>query len=490
MKHTRQFFALLLALVLTLGLCVTAFADGETTGSITISRAKGDTKEKELSYTLYRIFDIESYDDTAKAYAYKIADGWADFFETGAGKTYIQKLDNDYVTWTADTTNDGTAVKAFAEAAIAYAEATPVASAATGAIAENQASTTINNLPLGYYLIDSSLGSLCALTPTKPNANVVEKNSHPTIDKVVFEGNATGKTNDGAVGDTVTFQVTVNVTEGASGYVVHDSMGEGLALGTVTVKKGETELTADTDYTLTTTNADGCTFELALHDDKISVRDTVVVTYTATITADAVKHPEGVVNEAELEYGDGNRTTRQPTRTYTWELDVFKFTKNGEDEKPLAGAQFLLYKEETGENQSTIKKYASFDANKVFSDWKNTKEEATALTSDEDGKINVKGLDAGTYYLEETAAPKGYNKLKDPVRVVISSEERNDARTHTVTYGAEKTTAGDSGVKVENKTGTELPSTGGIGTTIFYVLGSAMALGAVILLVTKKRMAA
>ena len=168
------------------------------------------------------------------------------------------------------------------------------------------------------------------------------------------------------------------------------------------------------------------------------------------------------------------------TRTYTWQVDVFKYTKNGEKEVALKDAEFILYRE-----TSEGKEYAVV-ANGKLTGWTKNEGDATKLVTPANGKFSIAGLDAGTYYLKETKAPAGYNLLKDPIKVVITAsiDETTHAGTATITYN--ETYTGE--VKVENNTGTELPSTGGMGTTIFYVLGGVLMAGAFVLLVVRKRM--
>lgn len=168
-------------------------------------------------------------------------------------------------------------------------------------------------------------------------------------------------------------------------------------------------------------------------------------------------------------------------------MKVIKFTKKNNEEVKLKDAQFVLYR-----LNGTTKEYVAADSSNKVTGWtentydSNLTPKATVFTTPENGTFTISGLDAGTYYLEEIKAPAGYNMLKEPIEIVITAsiDQTTGVGTATVTYN--RTSTGD--VKVENQTGTELPSTGGIGTTIFYIVGSLLAVGAVILLVTKKRM--
>ena len=135
---------------------------------------------------------------------------------------------------------------------------------------------------------------------------------------------------------------------------------------------------------------------------------------------------------------------------------------------------------ETGANTSIYK----------LTGWTAKAAEANKVKTPADGNITFEGLDSGTYYLEETTAPVGYNKLPDPITVVIDRDTLPTVASQTISYTVKygDTTADDHVVRVENKAGTVLPSTGGIGTTLFYVIGGGLMVAAIVLLVTKKRM--
>lgn len=171
-------------------------------------------------------------------------------------------------------------------------------------------------------------------------------------------------------------------------------------------------------------------------------------------------------------------TPKDETITYTWDMKVIKYTKNGEEEVVLSGATFKLSYDEKGED---ILKFHALGNNEyeVCADADCEKEHVTEITTDETGTFHIEGLDSGTYYLIETAAPAGYNKLANPMKVVISGAvtDEDDKLTYTTIEA-----------KVENKAGTELPSTGGMGTTIFYIAGGVLVVAAAVLLITKKRM--
>lgn len=480
MKYIKRTLALLLAVVLVLALSISAFAV-DTNGSI-----KVDNAVVNKTYTLYRIFDLDSHNTDYSAINYKVSAKWANFFVTGAaGLNYVTIDDMGYVTW-----KDGANAADFAAAAIAYAtKANGIANdgqqKATSSIVE------FTNLPLGYYLVQSDLGALCSLDTTMPDVEIQEKNSKPTAKKEVEEdstGNY-GDHNDADIGQKVNFRTTINVVDGdPKNYVLHDKMSEGLTFDATSVKVaiGDTSLTEGTDYTLVSPGLDnGCTFEVRFADGKLKPNDVVTVTYSAKVNENAVVGGTGNPNEIHLSYGNDSSTSTTPseTRTYVWEFDVLKYTMKEGTQTPLAGAQFKLYKEVNG-----TKNYVIVDANNKVTGWTDKKDEGSLFETPASGKFEIIGLDADTYYLEEIQAPAGYNMLKDPVRVVITAtiDQTTKVGTATVTYGNGATGT----VEIENNTGTELPSTGGVGTTIFYVIGGLLMAVAVVLLVTKKKMSA
>ena len=221
---------------------------------------------------------------------------------------------------------------------------------------------------------------------------------------------------------------------------------------------------------------------------------TIVVEYTATLNEKALKK-DVETNKAYLEYtnnpsgagtGEPGKTPEVPVYVYDFDLTVDKFdgTKNetvNEDSKRLQGATFILYKVEDG---NTLY-YVQDGATKAVT-WNENKDKATKFTTNENGKATFEGLEEGTYYLEETKAPDGYNKLKKDVEVVITATYKENGELVNSSAASVHNGQYIQVQSIANKAGAVLPSTGGIGTTIFYVLGSIMALGAAVLLIAKK----
>lgn len=473
MKHVKRIANLALALVLVLALSAGVFAADEK-GSITI-----DNAVMGQSYTIYRILELESYNTADKAYSYKSTAAWSEFVNGSDVKdVYLKVNELGYVTWV-----EGADEAAFAKLVQQYAAAHAEKVGNQGTQEAKSTTVKFENLELGYYLVDSTLGTLCSLNTTQPDVTIKEKNGAPTNEKTVEEDStgAYGKVNDADIGQTVNFKSTITAQAGAENYVFHDTMSDGLTYGSVTGITLNGNAVEASSYTVKTSGlTDGCTFEIRFEQsfcNTLKADDKIVISYTATVNENAVIGNAGNPNESRLEYGQSGKTTTTPpstTTTYTWELKVFKYTMNGENEKALDGAVFTLSKSADGANPIALVS----EGNTVYRVAKEGESNTvTEITTDTTGKFTIKGLDSDAYYLTEKTAPAGYNTLKEPVEVVINDKGE-------VTYN--KTSTGE--VKVLNQTGAELPSTGGMGTTVFYVLGSALVLGAAVVLVTRKRM--
>ena len=322
------------------------------------------------------------------------------------------------------------------------------------------------------------------------------------MDKEVQEASAN-------IGDTVHYTVTITAQAGAENYILHDTMSKGLTFNndvTVVHKRGDVEiagLTVGKDYIVTPDSGEvegngSETFTVEFSNEyasSLEPGDTLVVTYTATINKDA----EVVLtetNEAKLTYGDNNETTSDKTETKNFSIPVYKFGVEGGNNTGLAGAEFVLTKEsydsvDEAKGNAMAFKNAEGDVYFYNSDLTNIGEPArvTNIKTPDTGKFILKGLAAGTYYLWETKAPDGYNQLKEAVTIVIANNGDITVDGKTFTPAQDLTVDGseDSMVQVENKSGVNLPSTGGIGTTIFYIVGGVLVVGAAILLIAKKR---
>lgn len=467
MKKTfKKLFAALLAAALVLAMAVPAFAvTNATKGSITISNTV-----KDETYTIYRMFKLDSYNAESNTYSYTVESDWEGFFKTGAGGNYITLDGQNHPTWTAADENDSTTVAAFAKAALAWAKQKGIQSAGTQE--GNGSSITFSNLDLGYYLVDSSLGALCGLNTTNPDATIKEKNEKPEIKKEVqTSAGDWGSENNAKIGDIVEYKVEIKVADGAQKYTVTDTMSKGLTFNNSSLKVTANDAVT-TDYTLTPTT-NGFTLELPeSYVSTLTKGTTIIVTYNATLNKDAVIDGDGNTNEVKLGYGNHQNTVPSKVTTKSYQFDLVKV--DGTTNKLLDGAEFELADGNTKLSfvKDTAGNYRVAAAGE---------DGATTTITVKNGKVNIYGLAGKTYTLTETKAPDGYNKL-------VTSETVNLAdgsKTHATIVGS---VYKDGGVVVENHAGTVLPSTGGMGTTLFYVIGGGLMVAAVVLLVTKKRM--
>ena len=482
----KKLISLIVAIVLIASLASVAFAAGET-GTITINGITEDNV-----YELYKLLDLDSYNAAEHTYSYVLVTEWTEFFTTGAGKDYVTITDGKYVTWHGDD-SDAT-VAAFAKLALAYAKEkgiSPVKSSSVAGDCEvvpiegNKKAMKFTGLSLGYYLVDSTMGALCGLTTTNPNASINAKNGAPTIEKHVMEDDngQWGSHNTADIGETVNFRATITVHDGAQNYVMHDKMSAGLTFlqvdKIVHVKPvaggAPQETVASTSYytVVQTGLGDDCSFEVRFNQsfcDHLETGDYVVVYYSAKVNADAVSGNENT-NEVWLEFGDDHYTTHDSTVTKTFGFDL---VKTDDQKELLNGATFRIYDAATGGNEIPMVK----GSDGVY-------RHAEAGVPGEDivvtgGKVRVEGLDNGIYYLEEIDAPDGYNKLTARHKFTIS-DGNLDAIFSDGKYSS-------SGVHVVNKTGNILPETGGMGTMLFITFRTLVVLGTGVLLVTKKRM--
>ena len=484
MKRVKRVLALLAALALVLAMAVPAWAE-ENKGSITVQNAKENEE-----YKIYRIFDLESY--SGNSYSYKMSTKWsnAGFATDSAFTSYFETV-NGYIKPKAEFTDETAAT--FAKNALAFAKKNNIED--DGHQTAGNAGVSFSSLSLGYYLLDTSLGTLCSLDTTNPAAILREKNDSPTIEKKVKENDNWDTESNAKIGDRVEYQVTIHAKKGAENYVLTDTMDNGLTFNNdIVVKAGTNNLELDKDYTVKT---DGIkdTFELTFtktYLDSLTENTTdIVVTYSATINEKAVVAGAANKNTAKLKYGNNSETVPSQTNTYTYKFDLVKI--DGTTKKLLSNVEFKLYEAATGsvdgeyvvsgEPIQFVKKGNTY---RVAKDATVEGVTDTIVTKDS-GKVTIEGLDKKTYYLSETKPLDGYNKPNGAFSVDLTSGNL----VTTATIGKEtvvKKTDAQNAIVIENNTGAVLPSTGGMGTTVFYVVGGGLMAVAVVLLVTKKRM--
>jgi len=498
MKHARKLASLLLALVMVFALAVTAFAQDVTvtggTGSITISNAaKGET------YAIYKLFDATvSADKTSIAYTGTVPGSLSDYFTADA---------NGYISATeaaknGESMSDGlrNALKAWTETAIAASTATSDGSA-----------LKFNGLLLGYYVVTTSQGEqLISVDSTMKDVTIVDKNSSTPKD---LHKNA--DVDDVSIGNTVTYTVSFKTSNyyGAGteakeivSYTIEDTLPEFLKDVTVTSiivdNDGKSDTTDDQKDVTDQFNANKKIVIDWYNDaDKSFLYNngaTITITYTAVVTEKAAIDGKGNTNNVTVTWTtkDGNQPDPGKLETnetiFTYAIALKKVNNKG---VALPGAvfEFPFYVQST----------ADTDGAYIYAGTKAAEGLTNQIKTPDSGVIVVKGVASGSYPITEFKAPAGYNKLTAPV--TVQAAKTGETTTHTTVYLDEngevtKETTNATEVKVDianiaatavvvvNKAGTELPSTGGMGTTVFYVLGAVLVLGAVVLLVTKKRM--
>lgn len=526
MKLIKKIAAIMFAFMMVFSLSTNAKAV-ETTGQITINNAiNGQT------YKVYRILDLDGYeadtpstDSDTGIYSYKPNGNWVNFLKDKTAKggfDYIEIDENDYARWKGDD-NDSRRAE-FAKRALAWAKEhandvdTSTKIDSVNSLPASGNTVEFTGLDLGYYLVDSSVGALCSLTTTNPTISVNEKNEKPVLEKRVntFAGMYNYCSNNDLVkyttanyGDIVHFTITIKNLKGAENLVLKDTMDEGLDLYqynnnfTVSmnlVNKDKVDegidpndttniirMTENNDYTLTTTKVENKdSFNVSFTEEgykKIESNPNYIlrISYSAVVNKNANINN---TNTAELTYGDNN-TTQDQAYVGSLNIPVLKYTEHGGTVKNLPDAQFGLYKEQTCKN--VLKFTKDTTTNSYNYDTKG--DVTTTLTSDENGKIQINGLAKGTYYLKEIKAPKGYNLLKNPIKVTIEPvvDASKKITSEKITVEKNGTTEEVNEVKVLNNTGKLLPSTGGMGTTLIYLIGGALVLGSGIVLANKKR---
>lgn len=479
----KKIIAIVITIIMSLTLVVPVMAAPGDEGSVTINGISTNS-----TYELYKLLELESYNVTSGAYSYKVNSAWNAFFATAEAQNYIVIDGAGYVTWKAAEDDD--TIAAFAKIALAYAKDNSIApvksSKNPGDFVVAGDSGKFSGLELGYYLVDSTVGALCGLTTTNPDAYIVAKNVIPTIDKQVEEDltHQWGDVCTADIGQVINFRVTINVHAGAENYVLYDKFPTGLTFQGIStidhIKSGgiSSSLTLDTDYTIETGAGlpDGASMSIRFSKnfcDSLDTNDKVIVYYTAMLNRNAVIAGAGNVNTAWLTFGEGNKSAEDFTTTYTYAIDI---VKTDSQNTLIDGAEFKIYDALTGGSEVKV---VLMDDGVTYRRARDDESGISIVVKD--GKVRVVGFDNGIYYLEETVAPSGYNKLTSRHKFTIS-----DANLDSVfTDGIYST---GSGVQVINKTGSMLPETGGLGTTLFIVVGGMAVLCAGVLLFAKKRM--
>lgn len=465
MTHVKSLLGgFILAIALALCMSGVAFAEG----SITVENAQDGG-----SYKAYKILDLESYDSSSEAYSYIVASGWENFVNApGAGSEYLE-VKNGYVSWTKEDTDENKAK--FIAAALEFASANSIDP--TGVSEVDGGNIVIKDLPLGYYVVSSTTGTLCNLTTAIPDATFKDKNSAPGLEKFVEEDSSKQfvEKNTADVIDVISYKTVITAGKGAQGYKLTEVLPKGLELveGSVKVFMGNAA-DPDTSYVPNTSTGE---FSIDFADAELEENETITVTFEAQFASTGgyeVGNP-GNIATATLQYGNGTgddqMSVSKQTTTRTFALAIFKYTDKDGVESPLSGATFIL--------KNADGKYAKFTGERLVNWVDSADDEATRFTSGAYGTVSVSGFDDDTYTLEEVAAPQGYNKLAEERSITLLE--------NTGVLGEAGKMDGKNQLKVLNNTGSLLPSTGGMGTIAFTVVGLILIVGAGALLVSKLR---
>lgn len=490
MKSIKRIIALLLTAVMTMTMSVTAFAV-DSSCSLTVNVNKGqDLKEQTIN--LYKLFDVTTSQSGNKTnYAYTVNDTYK---ETLAATLELDGTATNEALVNKVSKLDTGAVQKFANDFTATALTEKLGATETsGKIGTSKNSYEFKNLKPGYYLVYVTGGKeIQSSLVTVDGTNEVKlKTESPSITK-------TANTDTVSIGQVVKYTVTGSVpdTTGYSEYVykIHDTLSNGLDFvndknGTatsegkvnVTVAFKEAGVTAGgttpTTATLDTTNKTmSLDLSVWVRANQTNKGKEFTVTYYAKVNNKAVVTEK---NSATLEYGNnpGDTTTTTPSeaKTPTYSLDINKIKT--ESKEKLEGAKFSLYTSETdAKNGTNPIKVTGSNGNYVVDPTSTTTEfESVASIGDKGYNLHVNGLAEGTYYLVETKAPDGFNKLTAPIVVKITKSTDTDVNNWTISKDGE--VENDKIIDVENSTGSLLPSTGGMGTIAFTVVAALLVLG-------------
>ena len=509
----KKVFAAAAAIATVFGLAATTVATANAADNATLTVSTTDAKFAGKTVNAYKMFSATVSGD-GKAVSYTLTDEWKPFFKNSVGLTGVTDENvndkaNDYVSKL--TGND---LVAFATKASNWAQTTTnhITANATATVSKNAATdgkytATFTGLDYGYYVVAvpgatlaNASGQYATLVSVgSANVNASIKGDLPTVDKKV-QVDGTGKdATDAKIGDTLTFTLTSTIPD-MSAYNTYtfnfkDTLSKGLTFGQVnSVKVGDTTLTKDTDYTVSTSkdSQNNTLLTVAMKDFKTKQQANagkkITVTYTATLNKDAVVGGHGNTNSATIQYSNnpstGGTGESEPSkvRVFTYGFTVDKYTGDEytDGAARLAGAKFTLAPK-NGAPMSFVQVNAgSATANAVYRVAKADDTGATTIiTTPQSGKVDFQGLKNGEYTLTETEAPAGYNKLASAIGVKVEGQNNGTDTTNatvTITYNNDNgndynQTASNGVIPVQNKSGAILPGTGGMGTIAFTVIG-------------------
>lgn len=506
MKRIKKLAAAMLTAIMMMTMTVTAFAAGTHTLTVNVKDGQ-DLKGQTIN--LYKLFDVitsTSGSDTNYAYTVNTAEGYKDaLVNVLDGKVKANSKDEDFAKAVLDLGKDNTTeVQNFANKFTSYALTNSLAATATsGKIQESKQSHPFEGLDAGYYLVYVTGGKeiqSSLVTVDKNTTTVNLKTEAPSITKKADKETV-------EIGQVVTYTVKGSIpdTTGYAEYVykIHDVLSTGLDFvndvdgaaltgNTVNVKIAFTDgvdaSTAPTTAVLSGTGNRTMALDLSawVKDNQTNKGKAFTVTYYAKVNKDAVVTEK---NKAQLEYGNkpGETTTTTPSeaKTPTYPLDINKIKKGANPEEKLAGAKFKLYRNETDaktdKNAITV---SGSKGNYVVDPTSTTEFESVKSIEGKGYNLHLNGLAAGTYYLVETKAPDGFNKLANPIKVTIAKTSDTEW-----TISKNDTKEEDKIIDIENSTGSLLPSTGGAGVIVFAGVAILLVFGVVVSFIRDKRKA-
>lgn len=511
----KKVFAAAAAIATVFGLAATTVATANAADNATLTVSTTDAKFAGKTVNAYKMFSATvSGKGDSKAVSYTLTDEWKLFFTkttldglTGVTNENVNDKANGYVSQL-----KGSALLTFATKASNWAqtEANKNMAKATTTVSNNltdgKYTATFTGLDYGYYVVavqgatlantSNEYATLVSVDSTNVNANI--KGDLPTVVKKV-QVDGTGKdATDAKIGDSLTFTLTSTIPD-MSAYNTYtfnfkDTLSKGLTFGQVnSVKVGDTTLTKDTDYTVSTSEGSdkNTLLTVTMNDFKnkqqANAGKKITVTYTATLNENAVVGGAGNTNSAKIQYSNDPSTNgtgeSEPSkvRVFTYGFTVDKYTGDKYDNAAtrLAGAEFTLAPK-NGTAISFVQVTAgSATANAVYRVAKAGETGTTTITTPANGKVVFQGLENGEYTLTETKAPAGYNKLASAIGVKVNGQNNGTDTTDatvTITYNNDNgssynQTASNGVIPVQNKSGAILPGTGGMGTIAFTVIG-------------------